>query len=357
MRNFLKSEDGNMAVAFALASLPILGAVGVAVDYSRAVNVRSFVQSQADIAALSGAQLGPKGNPQLYLDHLRAATEQRFGVGSWIDGLEIDAKWTSEVDFSVGVKGGVPVSLLGAVPGFPQEVDIGVLAVVRIAEPREVYKPPVVNELDNEAGDYNQVSVYCFNPAKKKTSERRTQMTVIADNAGTTYSYTMPRCDAGEMLSFKLLNVRHVRDQPNLWSISKPRFEYFTDTQTDQNGAEKYNMSCTGDALCKSPPPQGWKILETVLCNTKEECRPKSQGGIIPEGKNRAPVQAKAGCTPGKYLYYGWEDRPPGLPGQNEAGTNWKHIAWTDQDYDDIRIVIGCPTIESVEDRLVRLTR
>jgi hypothetical protein len=32
-------------------------------------------------------------------------------------------------------------------------------------------------------------------------------------------------------------------------------------------------------------------------------------------------------------------------------------IAWTDRDYDDIRVVIGCPSIDKVEERLVRLIR
>jgi hypothetical protein len=323
MRKFLTREEGNVAVAFALAALPIVGAVGVAVDYSRAVNVRSFVQSQADIAALSGAQLGPKGDPKAYLDYLRFVTEQRYGKGSWIDGLDIDAKWLSQVDYRVTVKGGVPVSLLGAVPGFPAEMDIGVISVVRVAEPREVYKPPVVNELDNEAGDYNRIYAYCFDPEKGKVSKSkgRTQMTAISDNAGTKYDYKMPRCDACEKLSFKLLNVRHVRDKPLLWDIAKPRFEYYTDTVEGKNGADEYNISCTGNSHCKKPPAQGWNILETVLCDTRKQCTPKSKGGIIPEGKNRTPVQAEGSCSPGKYIYYGWEDRPPGLPGQDRPAT------------------------------------
>jgi len=118
------------------------------------------------------------------------------------------------------------------------------------------------------------------------------------------------------------------------------RFEYYTDTEI-KNGSYDYDL---GD----------WKVLETVLCDDVKECKPKSKGGIIPEGKNRTPVQAKGVCSPGKYIYYGWEDRPPGMSGPSD---DWTDIAWTDRDYDDIRIVIGCPTLETVNDRLVRLTR
>jgi hypothetical protein len=31
-------------------------------------------------------------------------------------------------------------------------------------------------------------------------------------------------------------------------------------------------------------------------------------------------------------MYYGWEDRPP-------------YYGWTDRDYDDIRVIVECPTI------------
>jgi hypothetical protein len=348
MRNFLKRKDGNMAVTFALTALPVLGGVGIAIDYARAVNVASFVQSQADIAALSGAQLGPDGNPQVYLDYLKFVTEQRYGKGDWIDKMTIDAKWLSDVDYRITVKGEVPVTILGAVPGFPREMDIGVSSIVRIAAPREVYKPPVVSELDNEAGDYNRVYVYCFDPekakagkGKNKRANARSDMTAIADNAGTKYNYVMPRCADGQNLSYKLLNVRLVRGEPKKWDDpNQTRFEYYTDTEV-KKGTYDYYLD-------------NKEVLETVICNSVNECRPRSKGGIIPEGKNRDPVQAKGTCSAGKYLYYGWEDRPPGLSGPDD---DWTDIAWTDRDYDDIRIVIGCPTLETVQERQVRLTR
>ena len=104
MRDFFGHENGNIAVTFALAALPLFSAVGMAVDYTRAVNVRSFVQSQSDIAALSAAQLGPEGNPKAFLEYLRFVTEQRYGKGEWIDRLSIEAKWLSSVDYSVTVR-------------------------------------------------------------------------------------------------------------------------------------------------------------------------------------------------------------------------------------------------------------
>jgi Flp pilus assembly protein TadG len=341
MRRFLSCENGNMAVAFALSLLPLMGAVGAAVDYSRATNVHAFLQSQADMAALSGAQLGPDGADKPLLNYVQTITKQRYGDGSWIDAMSVSGSWISDVDYQVKVSGKVRVSVLAAVPGFPDEVPVSVVSVVRIAEPRYVYTPPTMTQLDGEAGDYNRIYVYCFDETKKHNhgTHGRTQMTAIADNAGTAYHYNMPRCDAGQTLSYRLLNVRLARTDPSKWDDPKAlHFNYYTDT-TVENGADTYDLG-------------GWSVLETVLCKNLNECKPKSQGGIIPEGKNRDPVQAKATCSPGKYMYYGWEDRPPGMSGPS---ADWTDIAWTDRDYDDIRIVIACPSLEAVQDRQVRL--
>lgn len=390
MRRFFGCRKGNFAAAFALSMVPVMGAAGVASDYSRAVNVRSYLQSQTDMAVLAGAQLGPDGDATAVIKYLRSAAKQRYGK-DWISGLTIKAEWLSDVDYRITAKGKVPTTILSAVPGFPDGVMIGVSATARVAEPRYVYEPPKVSELDNEAGDYNRVYVYCFDPTKVGSGgtggtggtdthdddddraegrgrgrgrdhrdrdddedhaeddtgpvpggskdPARTQMTAIADNAGTHYDFEMPKCDAGQTLSFRLMNVRLVRDQPSKWEDPQStRFDYFTDTQV-KNGADKHDLG-------------GWNVLETVLCNSLEECDKRSKGGIVPEGRNREPVKADRTCSPGKYMYYGWEDRPPGMPG---SARDWTDLAWTDRDYDDIRIVIQCPVIETVEDRLVRL--
>lgn len=331
LRRFLADQRGNYATIFVLASVPLFGAVGVAVDYSRALNVRSFIQAQADAAALAGVRLGPTGDPSFLINSMHSAILERFGPGQWIDQLQAEGQWQSQTDFRVSAEGAVPVSILAAVPGFPSEVPISVSVTARVAEPTYIYKPPTMTQLDPEASDYNRISVYCYDPKKRENRKThgRTQMTEIADNAGTKYTYTMPVCDPGQMLSYKLMNVRDARTNPDRWDNRQAeRYTYFTDTTLKQ-GAEVYDLDDRD-------------ILETVLCNTISECRPRSQGGILPEGKDRTPQRATKVCTPGKYMYYGWEDRPPG------AG-------WTDRDYDDIRIIIACPTIEEVGDRVVRL--
>ena len=48
---FRAAENGNIAVIFAIALVPLLGFVGAAIDYSRATTARSAMQSALDSAA------------------------------------------------------------------------------------------------------------------------------------------------------------------------------------------------------------------------------------------------------------------------------------------------------------------
>src|ERR1700738_4220604 len=51
-RSFAAANQGNIAVIFAIALLPVLGFVGAAIDYSRAVSARSSMQAALDSTAL-----------------------------------------------------------------------------------------------------------------------------------------------------------------------------------------------------------------------------------------------------------------------------------------------------------------
>src|SRR6185437_5760387 len=52
LREFQSARAGNVALTFALATLPIVGAVGAAVDYSHANSVKAALQSALDSTAL-----------------------------------------------------------------------------------------------------------------------------------------------------------------------------------------------------------------------------------------------------------------------------------------------------------------
>jgi Flp pilus assembly protein TadG len=51
-RRFVGANDGNIAVIFTIAAIPVIGFVGAAIDYSRTNNARSSVQAALDSTAL-----------------------------------------------------------------------------------------------------------------------------------------------------------------------------------------------------------------------------------------------------------------------------------------------------------------
>ncbi len=62
-RRFIASRSGNVGIIFGLLSVPLLAAVGLAIDYGRAAQVRADLQSAADaasIAAIAKASAGYK---------------------------------------------------------------------------------------------------------------------------------------------------------------------------------------------------------------------------------------------------------------------------------------------------------
>src|ERR1700733_4633233 len=51
-RRFVGANEGNIAVTFAIALVPLLGFVGAAIDYTRANSARSSMQAALDSTAL-----------------------------------------------------------------------------------------------------------------------------------------------------------------------------------------------------------------------------------------------------------------------------------------------------------------
>jgi Flp pilus assembly protein TadG len=74
VRNFAAAREGNIAVIFALASLPVVGLMGAAVDYSRANAVKTDMQSALDATAL----MVSKSAPTMTNDQLQTAAKAYF---------------------------------------------------------------------------------------------------------------------------------------------------------------------------------------------------------------------------------------------------------------------------------------
>lgn len=56
MRRFRMDQRGNVMMLFGLMLVPLMGFVGVAVDYSRASNLRQALNAAIDSAALMAAR-------------------------------------------------------------------------------------------------------------------------------------------------------------------------------------------------------------------------------------------------------------------------------------------------------------
>src|SRR4051812_17413300 len=51
---FLGSKSGNVAITFGIAAVPLFGAVGAALDYSRIAKLQTTLQSAMDASVLAG---------------------------------------------------------------------------------------------------------------------------------------------------------------------------------------------------------------------------------------------------------------------------------------------------------------
>ncbi len=103
MQSFWKNTEGNIAVIFGIALLPLVTAVGMAVDYSRATSARTAMQAALDGAAtmiakdaagMTPGEVSSKAQgyfnalvnrPELYNVVVTAAYTANTGKGSSID--------------------------------------------------------------------------------------------------------------------------------------------------------------------------------------------------------------------------------------------------------------------------------
>lgn len=333
---FKADRRGTTAVIFALCTLPVVGAAGVAIDYTHANTSRTALQKIADETALMMVIARHDGRT---LDHQAvfndlvnrspmAADLRAFGA------LTIGGTWlAADREFKVTAVGALRTSL-GAV--FRPSLTAGVTATA--VGVQEVTQSGVSGtNLNPEAADYNEIRAYCYKATTKErlgpidgTTGLRTAFPKIADNTDggvrATPSNLNISCGTDEQISYLVRNIRDARTDVVKQRMGTARLFYTDATKDEKTGVLGYAVTMNGVTR---------DTLETILCDRRTDCMTVSQGGTMPneQTKNRTPsVNAKV-CAPGKYLYFGWEDRIPGYPGDN-----------SDSDFDDIRLVVTCPT-------------
>jgi Flp pilus assembly protein TadG len=400
LNRFRSDERGNIALLFGLSLVPVVGAAGVAVDYGKASNMKTVLQTEVDATALEVARaavvihtMAPTSSQtpsqrqalidQQIVNILAARTaiaQSRSSInntnfayaGEWSDSLKTEYKVTASVDVHKHVR----------VLNSSATTSVASSATAKLHYEGVVTTTnPTMNNPGYEAGDYNRIYAYCYNKDEPVVANRRSKMTVISSNgtdgSGGTPEMTsnpvfsnivMPSCDAasGETLSWRLYNVRGQRTTKSKWPIDSAQYNPPSNysSATDASGVTIYNhysdtlinaatgvesYQFRGDALGY---PNPISMMETFVCDTQAACTPGGAGSIIPSNasppynmpKNRAANQASTKCEPGKFMYIGWEDRPHLTINNNGDYTNANSYQWTDADYDDIRLVVSCPS-------------
>lgn len=127
LRAFGAARGGNVAILFALATIPIILGIGFAVDYSRANSVKTALQASLDSTALMISKEAAKDTPdqlqQNALKYFQAVFNSKFSksVGGQGDasGVSLTATYSSGSGTEVVLTGAatVPTTFLGLIPG------------------------------------------------------------------------------------------------------------------------------------------------------------------------------------------------------------------------------------------------
>ncbi|ACL60465.1 TadE/TadG family type IV pilus assembly protein [Methylobacterium nodulans] len=354
-RHFHSCDRGAVALIFAAAMIPLFGLAGAALDYANARRVRDVLQSISDATALLVADAD---TPTVAERSFKLAENQlisRLGDRSGSGGYTIKGEWLDGSSYKLTISTKINTILIHLLSGKSKQFEISAVTVANRIPPRYETKPPTLSLLSPEAADYNRIYMYCFSSDPKRQAETdggRRGITPIADNATPPSNYgdyAPPTCGDNEAPSYMLRNVRDARTNPTKWDAKyQSVYEYYTDVVID-TGTRRQTMNMKGYKVYSSNYKEPINmdknpILETIICGSTTSCKPQSEGGILPNNHvTHDPQTATTSCEEGKFMYYGWEDRPPN--------------AGSDRDYDDIRLLVSCPKLVKVADKKIRIVQ
>lgn len=104
--DLVRADRGNVAAMFAVALVPMLGIVGTAIDYSRAVAARSAMQAALDTAALMVSK-DAQANPTMTAAQATAAAQKYFDAlykEGGTSGITITATYTQNTGHGATVQ-------------------------------------------------------------------------------------------------------------------------------------------------------------------------------------------------------------------------------------------------------------
>ena len=92
--SFAKANDGNIAVIVVVAALPMISVMGMAIDYTRAVNARSEMQQAADAAALMLAQDAANLTPAQLTTRAQSYFGGLYKASNGVSSVSVNATYT-----------------------------------------------------------------------------------------------------------------------------------------------------------------------------------------------------------------------------------------------------------------------
>lgn len=109
MRRFSGHTEGSVAVIFAIAIIPLMFAIGTAIDYSRAVAFETAAQAALDSALLAGAKDGTSNWTQVALNTFTGVMHSTLGSAT-----TPSFQKTASDTYTGSVNGSVPTAFLDA---------------------------------------------------------------------------------------------------------------------------------------------------------------------------------------------------------------------------------------------------
>ena len=114
---FTANSSGNVAVIFAIASIPVIAAIGVAVDYTRAAQTSSAMQDALDAASLALSRQSDLST--MSADQIQQFAEQYFNANfnnGELQDLTLKASYTpSGPSVTISAKANLPTDFMGIV--------------------------------------------------------------------------------------------------------------------------------------------------------------------------------------------------------------------------------------------------
>ena len=234
-----RDEAGNFAIAFALAAIPIVGFVGVGVDYARATRVQSDMQSAVDASALGGATKTSTAEITQTVDSIMDAS---LPGGAAANGVTYDLAVDSTT-VTVSAQASVPTTISRI---FRADVPVAVSATAAFGEPMRIVELEVT-EFNSDAWDANSIYWYII-PEDGGVPAPDDMHLMLSNDPGNPAPDVPDQVEMGpdQRIGFALVNVTGgVRSYGNN-SYGQPPGS----TRTSYSHLDPENLRSTGEAEC-----------------------------------------------------------------------------------------------------------